>query len=124
MSLREMKIERRLLEAEYMIDSTLAHVRNAKCDDIRPQAMARIQKALNAVRSARALIRNEMGMKQWTLFGSSNPTTNDTKPWVQPAEGKQYGGHRTPHRWRKDCEDGQRNGTSTSRGAEILEVAP
>ena len=94
------EIERRIMEAEYWIDSTNTHVRNKGCDDVRPLALRRYTKALNAIRSAIALLRHEQGARHPTLFaGAANPKHPGTRKQKQKA----WGSH-TPHGWKKDCD--------------------
>ncbi len=94
------RIERRLMETEYLLDSTVTHVRNKGCDDIKPRSLARIQKAVNALRGGITMIRLEAGIRHPTLFaGSANPA-NPRRPQGQ----KRWGTNRA-HGWGRDCEE-------------------
>lgn len=94
------RIERKLMSAEYMLDSTVSHVRQKKCDDIKPLTMKRIQKGLNDLRGGLYMLRLEAGIRHPTLFaGAANPKHESTRKQTQ----KTWGSH-TPHKWRKDCD--------------------
>lgn len=89
------------MEAEYYLDSTNAHIDRKGCGDAKPRALARYRKALNSVRSALVLVRNDRGIKHLTLFaGTAGPSSERGKQ-------KAWGGHKTPHRWAKDCEENE-----------------
>ncbi len=92
------RIERRLVEAEYLLDSTVTHVRRKGCDDIKPRSLARIQKAVNALRGGIVMVRLEAGVRHPTLFaGSANP---EGPGRVQRQ--KSWGSH-VAHGWARDC---------------------
>lgn len=93
------RIERRLMEAEYLLDSTVTHVRRKGCDDVKPRSLARVQKAVNALRGAIVMVRLEQGFRHPTLFaGSANPKG----PRIQKQ--KAWGTNRA-HGWARDCEE-------------------
>lgn len=106
---RLLRIERYLLEAEYLLDSTASHVRAKRCDDIKPLALRRVQRAINKVRAARDLTRLAQGARHPTLFaGGADPRSpaNDPlsgRPGARGMKQKRWGTKR-PHGWRKDCE--------------------
>lgn len=87
------------MEAEYLLDSTVVHVRNKGCDDVKPRSLARFQKALNAVRSSIQMIRHEQGAKHPTLFAGRQGTKSST---AFPQKRKAWGTN-VPHRWVRDC---------------------
>jgi hypothetical protein len=94
------QLERQLMAAEYLLDSTTAHVTRKRCACIQPRALRRLLRALALLRGTRQRVRHLQGFTQWTLFGGSagDPGTNGArgkqKPWR----------HRTPHGWPKDCD--------------------
>ena len=99
---RGTRIERAMMDAEYRLDSLLAHNRNKEgCNCVRPLSVAHLQKGLDAVRSAIALIRHDRGIKHLTLFAGS---AGKAKPGKRDQKQKPWGSH-TAHRWKKDCED-------------------
>lgn len=113
------RIERKLLAAEYMIDSTNTHVRRKKCDDVKPLALARYSDALNNVRSALQIGRETQGFRSPTLFaGSANPKHKSTQKRKQKA----WGSH-TAHRWAKDC-DGRWETRKISKRVRVIYYKP
>lgn len=93
---RTSRIELHLMDAEYLLDSSIAHCERAHCQVcMGPLMSRRMKKALNAVRGARDLVRNGQGFKTPTLFAGSSTT--------QRGKGKKWS-HHTPHKWAKDCE--------------------
>ncbi len=99
---RMTRIERRIMEAEYRLDSLLAHNRSKEdCDCIRPLAAIHLQKGLNALRGALGMVRVEHGVRHPTLFAGSAGKADSGK---RDQKQKAWGSH-TPHRWKKDCED-------------------
>jgi len=91
-----MMIERRIMEAEYLLDSTTAHVKKKRCLDMSPNTLKRMYKALAAVRAARDRIRSAGGIKTWTLFAGAGGDTGfgiKQKPWK----------HAVSHGWGRDC---------------------
>lgn len=104
---RLLRIERRLMSAEYYLDSTTAHVRNKKCEDIKPRARRRIELGLNALRGALAMVRIQQGARHPTLFaGTANPKSpsNDPTKGGRGQKQKSWGSSRA-HGWSKDCEE-------------------
>lgn len=100
-------LERRVMEAEYWLDSSIMHVRRKGCRCIGPLMLARLDKATSAIRGARDRVRNAAGVKQWTLFAGAGGDT-------QRGRGKNWA-HNTAHRWAKDCDDACVCGDSTDR---------
>jgi hypothetical protein len=91
-----MLIERRIMEAEYLLDSTTAHVRKKGCQDMSPETLKRMYRALNAIRGARDRVRSAGGIKTWTLFagaGGPDSRVKKQKPWK----------HAVSHGWGRDC---------------------
>ncbi len=97
---RGTRIERQIMSAEYELDSLIAHCDRTGCIIcVGPKALEKLRRALNASRGARDLIRNDRGIKHLTLFaGTAGPGSERGKQ-------KAWGGHKTPHRWEKDCEE-------------------
>ncbi len=89
-----LRIERRLMAAEYWLDSTNTHVRRTKCICVRPLALERYSQGLNAIRSAIQLIRAQQGARHPTLFAGS---AKKGKTWKRKQ--KAWGSNR----WMKDC---------------------
>jgi len=98
---RLLRIERKLMAAEYRLDSLVSHVRNVRCGDVRPKAMRRVQDALNEVRSGIQLVRLEQGFRHPTLFAGNGPPG---QPGARGQIQKRWGPHKTPHSWPKDCQ--------------------
>ncbi len=96
-----LRIERRLMEAEYLIDSTNTHVRRKRCGDVRRKALVRYSNALNAIRSAIQLVRFEQGARHPTLFAGTSGRVNAK---VDRHQKQKSWGSNKPHRWAKDCE--------------------
>ena len=106
--IRLTRIERRLMEAEYLLDSTNTHVRMKKCDDVRPLALRRYTQALNALRGALDMVRREQGLKHPTLFAGvagrdGLPQTHALKTGVRVQTQKTWHGSQA-HGWKKDCD--------------------
>jgi hypothetical protein len=90
------------MAAEYLIDSTNAHVRKVGCDDVGPFALRRYSDALNAVRGAIARVRNEQRHRHPTLF-AGGAEGRHIKDNGRGQRQKAWGSTR-PHVWKKDCE--------------------
>ena len=100
------RLERRLMEAEYLLDSTNTHVRKTGCDDVKPLSLKRYSRALNAVRSAISLVRNEQGFRHPTLFaGSANPSAKNIEDGQDRGQKQKSWGSHTAHKWGKDCKE-------------------
>lgn len=96
------------MAAEYWLDSTNTHVRRKGCDDVKPLSLSRYSKALNAIRSAIALVRNEQGARHPTLFaGSAAPMDTNVPPaeWKTRKQKQKGWGTSRPHGWKKDCDE-------------------
>lgn len=90
-------IERRIMEAEYLLDSTTAHVKRSGCADMKPRTLKRMYRALNAVRGARDRVRALQGSTQWTLFANSN------NPEKSRQKQRKTWKHSQSHGWTRDC---------------------
>ena len=119
-STRLTRIERRLMEAEYLIDSTNTHVRKKRCGDVKRKALARYSNALNALRGALQMVRLEQGIRHPTLFAgkAGNPRTVAAGK-DRGQKQKSWGSH-VAHKWAKDCEgdpdlDAERLGAKGAR---------
>ena len=103
-STRLTRIERRLMEAEYLVDSTNTHVRRKGCEDVKPLSLARYSDALNALRSALSLVRNEQGVRHPTLFAGSGNNAKSVAAGKDRGQKQKAWGSHTAHGWGKDCE--------------------
>ena len=102
-STRLVRIERRIMEAEYLVDSTNTHVRKKRCGDVKPLSLARYSDALNALRSALSLVRNEQGARHPTLFAGSGNNAKSVAAGKDRGQKQKAWGSHTAHRWGKDC---------------------
>jgi hypothetical protein len=98
------QLERQLMAAEYLLDSTTAHVRRKKCRDMQPIALRRITKALGAVRGARDRIRHLQGFTQWTLFANGVSPKASLRSNPRQQRQRKTWSHHAAHGWRKDCD--------------------
>lgn len=81
MKIRVEKIELKLMEAELHLDGMNTHNAFKKCLPI--EYRTKLQKALNAIRSARDTLRNDVKSRQWTITtrGSINSRFNRHGLW-------------------------------------------